>query len=224
MSSANSGYAAPVFRSIASLVARIGSVRSGRAEHEVDLTGEGELAARELGAHAELADRRELAAELLERRERAPEQLDPAHHLHQDLVLVGTAELAPVLAEAFFPLDHAIGRHGRRRPRPRGGRGCRPRPRSPCAGAPRRRTSTECEKGGASPWIFARNDPSQRSWSVRWAFPSQSGSRNSRPRTASSIRSRSRCGRSAENEGRGSVPINWSSVRRWGPVSSMGAC
>ena len=52
----------------------------GLAEHQVDLTGQHQVAPEHLGAHPEFAHRRQLAAQGLQRRERALEERDPVHH------------------------------------------------------------------------------------------------------------------------------------------------
>ena len=204
MSSANSGYA------LAGLQVdreprgahRVGSV--GRAEHEVDLAGEGRgrRPASSARTRSSLIGA-QLAAQLLQRWERCPGTASTRRvDLHQDLVLIGavrarasTRRSAP---PARPPARTATAATSRAR---RGGRGADldlDRLVQQHAGGA---DFDECTNGGASPGSSARNEPSHRSWSVRCSLPSHSGSRSSSPRTASSIRSRSRCGRSAGNDG-----------------------
>ena len=81
-----------------------------------------------------------------------------------------------------------------------------------------------CSNGGASPAILEEKVPSHRPRSFNFSLPSQSASGRSRLRAAPSIRSRSRCARSAGNTGRSPVPISCWRVRRCGSVSCMRAC
>ena len=89
----------------------------GAPQHQVDLARDDERAAEELGAHRKLGDRRQIATQLAQRREGPFEQRRAPGHLHQQVVLLGRAQIAPVLREPLLLVGRARRRHQRRRVR-----------------------------------------------------------------------------------------------------------
>jgi hypothetical protein len=81
--------------------------RIGQTQHQVDLAGQHEVAAQQLGPRTELTDGRELAPKGLQGRERRLEERHPTHDLHEDVVLIVDRHAGPVLREAFLTIEHA---------------------------------------------------------------------------------------------------------------------
>ncbi len=223
MSSACSGHAPPVFRSTASLVARLGSRRSGTPRtrsifpesvssppRSCALTGSSVIGA-------------------ISRRSSRSGGNDPWNKV----TLRTTSIRRSSCSEPVCSRQNSANRSSRSDSRAAAvvaiSWGSIPS-RAPTSTSMALWTSTpaavlsECSNGGSSRSSRAANRPSHRASWFSASFPSQSGSPSSSSRAALSILSTSRCRRSAAKTGRSSVPIRRSSVRRCGSVRSIASC
>ena len=202
----------------------MGSSRSGTPQHEVDLAGDDERAAEELRT-----DRQLLTGARSRRSSRS-----------------GGNEVSNRIVRRTTSMWISSGRARRGRASTR--RTAPPSPAIRSTATSTRRVRIERlaradhhldravlqDAGGARPAVFerrrlARDLRLERALApaevveLLLAEPQRRRGRSS-PRTASSMRSRNRCGRSAGKTGRSPVPISCCRVRRCGSVSCMRAC